>query len=347
MELNKEQNIDALTVESDSSGRINKQSLFAILGSFILATTLWYDGWQQNPFVMALVGISLLVTPGLAIDGLIYAAMKRPVGSTLGNMIITGMAWYAGSISLGLTLGQPFNIVNITGMTLAFSLVAVAVTLFSGGLKTSKLVNKKDFKYLVALLMSIILGSSILVGSGYVFMNKNVLQPTGALNSMTLVSYNEFTKINPHIINGSTGELDVRFESGKATNDLLVEFTPETGTKASIFTTVGIKEVSKVKTPSVIGCGYIKIINKTTGQFIDKLYVKDYAYTRCETVVVSDIFERFEIDLSGAPTDSLKDLLKFAEEQLVKGNLDNLPQEYKDCIKQDDPNLVMECIDSV
>jgi hypothetical protein len=348
MELNKEQNIDLLTRDSDSKDRINKQSVLALLGSLILSITLWNTGWQDSSLLVALIGLSLLVTPGLAIDGLVYGAMKRPVGSTFGNTVIAGAAWYAGIISLGFTLGYAFDVNSIAGLTLVFSLISVMITMFAGGLKVSQLVSKNDFKYLATFTMSLVLLSSVVAGAGYIFINKNVLQPTGTLDSMSLSKVEAFAKDSPYVLNGAMGSIDLNMVSTEVSNDLTVEFTSETGAKNSIFTTVsGFDNVVKVKTPTVSGCGYINITNKTTGQVINNLYVKDYASTECSAVVASDIFERFDIDLSGAPTDSLKDLLKFAEEQLVKGNLDKLPQAYKDCIKQEDAALVMECIDNV
>lgn len=347
MELNEEQNIERLTRETDPPDRLNKQSALAIIGSLILSSTLWYSGWQESQVLVALVGLSLVVTPGLAIDGLVYGALRRPVGSVVGNMVIAGLAWYSGTISLGFALDYPFNIDTISGLTLVFSLMAVVASLFAGGIRVSQLFGQNDFKNLAAFAMSLVLLSSIVGGAAYISLNKNILQPTGNRDSMSLALPNGFGQDSPYVLNGATGWIGLNLVSQERSHHLLVEFISEDGTTNSIFSSVSdTNSVISIPTPEVAGCGHINITNLTTKQFIHNLYVKDFVSTQCRIVIIADIFEKFEIDSGGAPTSSLKDLLKFAEDQSAKGDLDKLPRAFKDCIKQEDPALMVDCLDS-
>lgn len=346
-----ETNIDELLPNTDDKSRLNKQAALGLLGAFLLSTTLWVENWQSVPLLVVAIGLALFVTPGLAFDGLLFGAMKRPIGSTIGNMLMSGLAWYAGSISLMFAFGMSFDVNKIAGATLIASLVSIVVTVLTGGAKAVNLINKADLKYVGTFAIAIVGMIALAAGSASVFINKDILQPAGSLSAMSVVSPEAYAKDNKLVLNGNNGSIKINISSDTATsNSLLVTFIGEDGQITNLTeevkTTSSFKSIN-VNTPTVNGCGYITINNKTSGQSISRLYVKDYKETECGATPSVEIFKQFGIDMNGAPTNSLKDLLNYLQEQAAKGALDSLPEAYRACIQNDDPEAVADCVDSL
>lgn len=350
MQQYNEQDVSQLTPQSDTPKRVTRQAIFAVLGALILSTPLWLSDWYTNPILAGVVGLSLLITPGLSIDMLVYSGMRRPSASLLGSTMMLSIAWYAGIISLLMTLGYGFDINRIAIITLILSSVAIIIGFIIGGHKTRELWSKDDLRYAGAFVSTVAVMSLVIGGASYVANNKNVLQPTGDIQMMSMDANDFFTKDNPYVAYDNVNALSLNVASSVESNTIRMTYVSEGGevvTSSSVINASENPQAFRLNMPFITGCGVLTITNETTGQTINNLYVKQFSITECEPVAYVKIFEKFDIDMSGAPTGSLKELLRFAEEQLNKANMEDLPQEYKDCIKKENVEDVLACLDSV
>jgi hypothetical protein len=380
-----ESQIELLAPETDNKPRLAKQAIFATLGALALLLPL-FPWWSSTGIYGTLLIIAaLLITPGLALDGLLFGGMQRISGSMAGITLTTGAAWYAGISALLFSFGVHLDVKLLSIITSATSIFAVILMVITGKAITRIRFNNKDSRPVLMLLVSVIGVIGIAAGSLTVALNNTILQPQGKLNEMYMTNA-DYNLGNRFVADENLNLIKVYAKSSQYSGfNFVVTFTQEsedltspvlkdsnkassaqtttvatssptpTSTLAqtsiftstiSTYTSVSNKggEVS-LPVPSFEGCGYIKISNGSLT--IDNIPAKAHANTVCHTNASIDIWKKLGIDLSGAPTNSLKDLLKWLSQQSQNGKLDKLPQGYRDCISNPDQSKIAACIDSV
>lgn len=351
-QITDENQIELLSPETDSKPRLAKQAIFATLGALVLLLPL-IPSWENTGLTgTILIIFALLVTPGLALDGLLFGGMRRINGSLIGITLATGAAWYAGLSSLLFTLGYKLDITMISTITSLTAIIAVASMIFTGQAVTRIRPEKADVKSFIVILISIFTLIVIAFSSWLVSVNVSILQPEGKATSVALKDENIDLQ-NPYNVKENNNLIAVEIKSNFKNNDeFVINFHNESDGKitASDSTKVNVPALNKTETvklnmPEFVGCGTVSIVHGSTE--IKNIAVKSSNDVTCKTVTVVDVFERLNIDTSGAPTGSLKELLNYLKEQGSKGNLSELPADYRTCIEKTDPDIVASCLDSI
>ena len=351
-QITDENQIELLSPETDSKPRLAKQAIFATLGAIVLLFPL-LPSWENSGVLgTILIIIALLVTPGLALDGLLFGGMRRISGSLIGITLATGAAWYAGLSSLLFTLGYKLDIAMISTITSLTAIVAVVFMVLTGQAVTRIKPEKSDLKALIVILVSVLSLLVIAVSSWLVSVNASILQPEGSSTSVSLKDKNIDLQ-TPYNVAENKNKIIVLVNSNTSNEkEFTVDFYDETNGKAfsSAVTSVPSFDLAKtkelsLKVPEFIGCGTLTV---NYGDYqIKNIAVKSSSDVTCKTVTVVDVFERLNIDTSGAPTTSLKDLLKYLQAQGDKADLSSLPADYRSCIQKTDPDAVSACLDKI
>lgn len=351
-QITDENQIELLSPETDSKPRLAKQAIFATIGALVLLLPL-LPLWSNSGILGTLLIIfALLVTPGLALDGLLFGGMRRISGSLIGITLATGAAWYAGLSSLLFALGYKLDIAMISTITSLTAIVAVVFMVVTGQAVTRIKPEKSDLKAFVVIIISVLSLLVVAASSWFVSVNSSILQPEGNFTSISLENKNIDLQ-NPYNVADNENVITVLVDSNNGNGkEITVDFYDEANGKrvSSVVTEMPSFDLAKskslnVKIPEFVGCGILSVNYGVS--HIDNIAVKSSNEVTCKTVTLVDVFKRFNIDTSGAPTTSLKDLLNYLQKQGAKADLSSLPANYRACIQKTDPDAVSACLDKI
>ena len=351
-QITDENQIELLSPETDSKPRLAKQAIFATIGALVLLLPL-LPLWSNSGILGTLLIIfALLVTPGLALDGLLFGGMRRISGSLIGITLATGAAWYAGLSSLLFALGYKLDIAMISTITSLTAIVAVVFMVVTGQAVTRIKPEKSDLKAFVVIIISVLSLLVVAASSWFVSVNSSILQPEGNFTSISLENKNIDLQ-NPYNVSENKNKITVLVKSNKMNEkEFTVDFHDEINGKvtSSAATTLPSFDLAKTKElsvniPEFVGCGTLTVNYGNTQ--IKNIAVKSSSDVNCKTVAIIDVFKHFNIDTSGAPTTSLKDLLNYLQNQGAKADLSSLPSDYRACIQKTDSDAVSACLDKI
>lgn len=332
--------------------RIARQALFATIGSIILLLPLIPEWSNTGAFGTTLAVIALILTPGLAFDGLIFGSMKRIPGSSIGFTLASGIAWYAAVTALTFTLGQPLNTVTISIITSITSMIMIFLMVITGKAFIVVKPDARDFKAVIQTAATLAAIGVVAASSWAVVSVLPVTQPEGKLLAMSLKDQN-IDATNPYNVKANDNHIDLNVNSNYNTDsEMVVKIFDETtgklvkhSNKVMTFKASNKTSTIPVEIPTFTGCGNMTVTYSDIT--LSNIFVKSSDKAKCETPAIINIFDKLGIDTSGAPTTSLKDLLKYLQTEQNKGNLNNLPVVYKNCISLDSSEQITECLNKI